>query len=320
MGGQRPRTDYLPIPHRVSMEGVSLHCPLNRVLAHHLHFLCLFGYQLYGGKFAWAWQEGTSLSPSSSGDEEDVRPHVADLWPEVVVVSSSTSRASTSSTRPAASSTGVHVLEDSPAISTKSSSFFPTPTIVQYAFQQAAGLSSDFDLLRWVEYPLRAWVLRTQVQSGLWRRNGEIPHHEVNFFANNYWHHTLVDQDVQALRLCLYGLADKGRLIDTVLDRFEVGPCTISFSDQAFFHEPGSAEAIRLQRIRTDRAFNSNTAQKDFEQRFSNNLQSVLLHLTCLLDPIPSHEEKALIHLAALLAAGPKSHSQLYDPVIERML
>eukprot|EP00928_Gymnodinium_smaydae_P096158 TRINITY_DN8436_c0_g2_i1.p1 TRINITY_DN8436_c0_g2~~TRINITY_DN8436_c0_g2_i1.p1 ORF type:complete len:1425 (-),score=350.56 TRINITY_DN8436_c0_g2_i1:2380-6528(-) len=172
------------------------------------------------------------------------------------------------------------------------------PSSVRAAFE-AAGLFSDADVLWWMEHPLRALVLHSQVAAGMWRRNGEAPENESEFYRMNYWHHLLVDMDLLVLRLASLVLPAEA-LFRTLFSRFELHR----------WLEPGDPLAILTEGAPADDEF---APQK---------LQSLVLLLYQLLSPRGplslSFQEMVVHTTRQYLSIGPRSHSQLWDPRLER--
>jgi len=168
---------------------------------------------------------------------------------------------------------------------------------------------SQVDVIRWMEHCLRAVVLHSQVLMAMWRRNGESVENENEFYRMNYWHHLLLDLDYFTLRLAALALSSPpphttgggdaddsnapptGIFFRRVMERFELLP-TLRSSDAANneWHIP-KMQALVLLLVQLLTPFSSLSLQ------FSDNV----VHSTC-----------------QVLAHGPKAHSQLWDPHLER--
>ncbi|CAJ1385528.1 unnamed protein product [Effrenium voratum] len=160
----------------------------------------------------------------------------------------------------------------------------------------AVGMAAS-DVLWWMEHPLRCLVLHSQVMSGMWRRNGEALEHECEFYRMNYWHHLLMDVDLLVLRMSALVLRPE-EFFSATLKRFELGawlqpgdPLRCLFGEHM--------EEFAMQKLQSFTLF--------LYQLLSSNT-----HLSLTWSQLVTHTTRQF------LAVGPKSHSQLWDPRLER--
>lgn len=163
----------------------------------------------------------------------------------------------------------------------------------------AVGLTEEADVLWWMEHPLRALVLHSQVSAGMWRRNGEALENESEFYRMNYWHHLLIDMDLLILRMAAMILRPE-TFFRSTLTRFELG----------LWLQPGDPLASLLPGA---------SPEDDFALQ---KLQSFVLLLYQLLSPhtpLALAFKQLVLHTTRqYLSIGPRSHSQLWDPRLER--
>ncbi|KAF4672607.1 hypothetical protein FOL46_008720 [Perkinsus olseni] len=82
----------------------------------------------------------------------------------------------------------------------------------------------DFEIVRLLEFPLRALVQHEEVCSGLWIRNGDAVRSEHEFYVANYFHHAFADLDLLAVLLTSKLCHDSGRFIKHLLSAFGIRP------------------------------------------------------------------------------------------------
>eukprot|EP00435_Cladocopium_sp_Y103_P044005 s1034_g12.t1 len=174
-------------------------------------------------------------------------------------------------------------------------------SILDQAFKGVGMAESDIQW--WMEHSLRALVLQSQVMAGMWRRNGEALEHESEFYRMNYWHHMLMDADLLVVRLSALMIRPEA-FFRTTLQRFELWS----------WLQPGDPLARLLSYEREqDKAVDPYGMQK---------LQSYVLFLYQLLSsnsPLSLTWSELVTHTTRqFLGVGPKSHSQLWDPRLER--
>ncbi|KAF4746079.1 hypothetical protein FOZ63_034083, partial [Perkinsus olseni] len=82
----------------------------------------------------------------------------------------------------------------------------------------------DVEIVRLLEFPLRALVQHEEVCSGLWIRNGDAVRSEHEFYVANYFHHAFADLDLLAVLLTSKLCHDSGRFIKHLLSAFGIRP------------------------------------------------------------------------------------------------
>eukprot|EP00929_Paragymnodinium_shiwhaense_P092362 TRINITY_DN5222_c0_g4_i1.p1 TRINITY_DN5222_c0_g4~~TRINITY_DN5222_c0_g4_i1.p1 ORF type:complete len:2068 (+),score=428.69 TRINITY_DN5222_c0_g4_i1:77-6280(+) len=164
------------------------------------------------------------------------------------------------------------------------------------------GFMSDAEVLWWMEHPLRALVLHSQIAGGMWRRNGEAAENESDFYRMNYWHHLLIDMDLLTLRLAALILRPDAFLY-TLISRFELTPF--------------SARGDPLKHMTA-----SGVCTSSDDEHLTSKMQSFVLllyHLLSPYTPLSLTFAELVVHNARQhLSIGPKTHSQLWDPRLER--
>ncbi|CAE7168167.1 Ubr2 [Symbiodinium necroappetens] len=163
----------------------------------------------------------------------------------------------------------------------------------------AVGMSAESDIIWWMEHPLRALVLHWQVMAGMWRRNGEALEHESEFYRMNYWHHLLIDVDLLVLRMAALALRPE-TFFRVTLKRFELGHWLL----------PGDPMGRLLLREEPEQEFAMMKLQSFV--LFLYQLLSWNTHLSLTWPQLVTHTTRQF------LSVGPKSHSQLWDPRLER--
>jgi len=174
-------------------------------------------------------------------------------------------------------------------------------SVLDQAFRGVGMAESDVHW--WMEHSLRALVLQSQVMAGMWRRNGEALEHESEFYRMNYWHHLLIDADLLVLRLSALVVRPEA-FFRTSLKRFEL----------AGWLQPGDPLA---------RLFSPQNEDDALAEPYGmQKLQSFVLFLYQLLSshtPLSLTWPELVTHTTRqFLGVGPKSHSQLWDPRLER--
>ncbi|CAE7428307.1 dut [Symbiodinium sp. KB8] len=171
-------------------------------------------------------------------------------------------------------------------------------SLVEQVFS-AVGMSAESDIMWWMEHPLRALVLHWQVMAGMWRRNGEALEHESEFYRMNYWHHLLIDVDLLVLRMAALALRPE-TFFRVTLKRFELGHWLL----------PGDPMGRLLLREEPEQEFAMMKLQSFV--LFLYQLLSWNTHLSLTWPQLVTHTTRQF------LSVGPKSHSQLWDPRLER--
>ncbi|CAE7781515.1 Ubr1 [Symbiodinium sp. CCMP2456] len=171
-------------------------------------------------------------------------------------------------------------------------------SLVEQVFS-AVGMSAESDIIWWMEHPLRALVLHWQVMAGMWRRNGEALEHESEFYRMNYWHHLLIDVDLLVMRMAALALRPE-TFFQVTLKRFELGHWLLA----------GDPMGRLLLREEPEQEFAMMKLQSFV--LFLYQLLSWNSHLSLTWPQLVTHTTRQF------LSVGPKSHSQLWDPRLER--
>ncbi|CAK9100442.1 unnamed protein product [Durusdinium trenchii] len=139
---------------------------------------------------------------------------------------------------------------------------------------------------------------------GMWRRNGEALEHESEFYRMNYWHHLLIDADLLVLRLSTLMVRPES-FFRITMKRFELHR----------WLEKGDPLARLLSAKARD-------AEQESDPFAMQKLQSYVLFLYHMLSghtPLSLTWQQLVTHTTRqFLGVGAKSHSQLWDPRLER--
>eukprot|EP00397_Hematodinium_sp_SG-2012_P000815 GEMP01000816.1.p1 GENE.GEMP01000816.1~~GEMP01000816.1.p1 ORF type:complete len:1774 (+),score=346.40 GEMP01000816.1:117-5438(+) len=151
---------------------------------------------------------------------------------------------------------------------------------------------SETDVVRWMEHPLRTIVLHSQVMTGMWKRNGESVENENEFYRMNYWHHLLLDLDYLSLRLAALSVPSS-IFFPQVMQRFELTP--------------------------TLRPVPNDAESQEWHMPKMQALVLLMVQLLAPMSPLSLKFPQHVVHTTCqVLAHGPKAHSQLWDPRLER--